>query len=391
MDKITLVGVDTAKTNLVVCGMAGEKRVFTKEIKREKVLSIFAQMPPTDIVMEACGGSHYWGRELTKLGHNAKLIAPQKVTPFRKLNKNDKNDAFATVRAAKCPEIEFVPVKEVWQQDLQSLHRVRERHIKNQTALVNEMRGLLMEYGFVIPKGINHVRSRVPALIQDRDNDLTSIIRSVIGDLHSELLTITDSIERIDKQLEEVFKANETCQRIEAIEGVGVITATAIIAACANPHLFRNGRQFSAWLGLTPGHTQSGGKNGKIIMLGITKKGDSYIRKLLVQGALSVAIRAQHLKPETPIPISTEASVPSTSKKVDKKKPEAPFRARKKLLSHQAKPKEQNRLLWFKRLIDEKGKQKAAVAFANRNARVIWALLKSGESYDLTRSHANAS
>lgn len=349
-----------------------------------KIKPFFANYSKCTIFMEACGGSHYWGRQLKELGHEVKLIAPHKVRPFRKANKNDRNDAKACVQAGTCVGMEFVGIKEVWQQDILSLHRIRTRQITNQTALVNEMRGLLMEYGFTIPQGINNVRARVPTLIQDQKNALSPMLRSAIGDMHAELLTAADNIERLDKQLENIFKTNEVCQRLAMVEGVGPITATAIYASCPDPSLFKNGRQFAAWLGLTPGHTQTGGKESKAIMLGITKRGDSYLRSLLVQGGMASArvAKKKNTAPNATVSTPQEETMANSSEKLVTKTALSPARKRKKLSVSQQKPKSASRLEWLKRLIDEKGMQKAAVAMANRNARVLWALMKTGKNYD---------
>lgn len=387
----TLIGVDTSKGSFSVYGITDGRKFVEREIKRDKVLEFFAKTSIATVVMEACGSSNYWGRELKKLGHEVKLLPPKKVTPFRKTNKNDKNDALAIVSAATSPEMIFGAVKEVWQQDIQSLHRIRERHIKNQTALVNEMRGLLMEYGITITQGINHVRGCVPEIIRDSSNNLTPLLRSAVADLHCELLSVTDHIERIDKQLLQIFRKHDACQRIAGVEGIGVITATAIIGSVPPAHKFKNGRQFAAWLGLTPRHVQTGGKDSKPIMLGITKQGDSYLRKLLVQGAMCIVAQAKNLKdkPAVPIEVIENEAVqdPAMKSSSIKASGPAPCRKRKKptIKKMARKEKSLSRLKWLQRLVEDKGMQKAAVAFANRNARVIWALLKTGQNYDVKR------
>lgn len=383
---VNLLGIDTAKNSFVLYGIdKNGKQALKKQLSRDKFASFMQQLPPCTVVMEACGGSHHWGRTLRGFGHEVKLIAPQKAAAFRKINKNDANDAVAIVRSAMCHGIEFVVVKELWQQDIQSLHRIRARHTKNQTSVVNEMRGLLAEYGIAIAEGIYYVRTTVPVILQDHDNQLTPMIRGAIADLHHELLNITESLNRLDKQLEDIAKTNDSCQRLNAIPGIGVISATAVIAACADPSLFKNGRQFAAWLGLTPGHRQTGGKDSKPIMLGITKKGDPYIRSLLVQGGMSlvasVARRAK--KPQLEEKVAVESSpdpiikprggVAPHKRRYD---PKVKLRGKKAL--------SESREAWIKRLLDEKGYQKAAVACANRNARIIWALLKNGAAFNGT-------
>jgi transposase len=292
------------------------------------------------------------------------------------------------VSAATSPEVIFSTVKEVWQQDIQALHRVRERYIRNQTALVNEIRGLLMEYGFIIAQGIDNARKQVPVIISDEKNSLTPILRSTMRDLHFELLRLTESIEKVDKQLMAIFKGDKSCQRIGMVEGIGVITATAIIGSIPPVGMFKNGRQFAAWLGLTPGHVQTGGSNSKPIMLGITKKGDTYLRKLLIQGSMSVAIKAKNFKVENPSEKPDKLQIDTNSlTKSENESVSAMYRRRKKptLKCLSKKKSSESRLLWMKKLIENKCIQKASVALANRNARVIWALLKSNQHYDSTR------
>jgi transposase len=382
----TVIGIDTSKASFSLYGAKSGKKLFKMTLTREKFLDFFANYPRASVFMEACGGSNYWARKITKLGHDVKLIAPQKVTPHRHANKNDSNDALAIVRAADVVEMQFVAIKEPLQQDIQSLHRIRDRHIKNQTALANEIRGLLMEYGIVFPQGIEHVRAGLPAVLQQKDNELAAIIRGALADLHSELLSMTEYIERIDRDIKQIFLKNESCQKIAQVEGVGVITATAIVGTCPGPEMFKNGRKFAASLGLTPGHIQTGGKDSKPIMLGITKKGNPYVRKLLVQGAMSVIAqlgktKKLDMREGKVLPISDANKAHPTGKTRL-----APYRARKKLyLRNEAKKKNEERMAWLGRLVEEKGVQKAAVALAHRNARVIWALLKTGENYDVNK------
>lgn len=391
MTHVNLLGIDTAKNSFALCGVDKDgKQVLKKQVSREQFPLLMQQLPPCKVVMEACGGSHFWGRKFQGFGHEVKLLAPQKAVPFRKMNKNDTNDALAIVRASLCTGIEFVQIKELWQQDIQSLHRIRARHTKNQTSLTNEMRGLLAEYGISIAEGIHHARAAVPVILQDRSNQLTPMIRGAMADLHHELLNITESLNRLDKQLEEIAKTNDVCQRLSGIPGIGVISATAVIAACPDPSLFKNGRQFAAWLGLTPGHKQTGGKDSKPIMLGITKRGDPYIRTLLVQGGMSLAAsvkkrenkQAKMLAQGLASAPKDEPAQPQQATKYAKGT--APYKRRHDatLKQKQKKVLSENRELWIKRLLNEKGYQKTAVACANRNARIIWALLKTGASYN---------
>ena len=390
MFQSNLVGIDTAKASFAVFEWKGPKSSVSRSVVRDKIPEYFQKMEKKILVMEACGGSHHWSRKFQAMGHEVKLIAPHKVIPFRKANKNDRNDAMAIALAASCPTMEFVKTKEIWQQDLQSIHRIRERLVHNQTSLVNEIRGLLLEYGVTIPMGITHVRSRLPGILNSDNDELSPLIRRLLVDLQDELLSTMKRIEKCDKELDSFFKQSEACQRIAKIEGIGVITATAICASCPDPALFKNGRQFAAWLGLVPGHTQTGGKDSKPIMLGITKKGDKYLRKLLVQGSMSMIGNLRHyLNNNQGSKNECQEQISSVKMNTSKRSPEEPCRKRKKL-SVGKKPKSEPKLEWLKRLVEEKGAQKAAVAMANRNARVIWALLKSKQDYDPKRKGENA-
>jgi len=383
MRDCNLLGIDTSKQSFALqMNDARGNVLFKKEVKRDKLLSTLAQTPKCIIALEACGGSHFWAREFAKLGHEVKLIAVQHVVPFRRSNKNDTNDAAAIAEAASRPTMNFVPVKEVWQQDLQSLHRIRRRHIKNQTSLVNEVRGLLLEYGITIPEGINYVRGLLPEIVQGRKHEQTEQMRKALGNLHVELLQVTDAIEEIDRDLETFCKENELCQNLDEIEGIGPLTATALIAYSGNPYTYRNGRQFAASLGLVPGHTQTGGKNSAPIMMGITKKGNSYVRTLLVQGGMSLVratqatLKAQEKKAKAEVEPKSETT---------KKSPlgPAPCRKRNKTKSEQEKfHRSETRRQWLSRIMNEKGVQKAAVAMANKNARIAWVLLTKKVKYN---------
>lgn len=337
MTKVTLLGIDTAKEIFQLHGVdASGKVVFKKKLKRAKLLEFITQMEPCTIVMEACGGSSYWGREFNKLGHEAKLISPQFVKPFVKSNKNDMNDAEAIVEAASRPNMRFVPIKTEEQQDVQCIHRVRERLIKNRTALVNEMRGLLAEYGVVAPKGITKIRALLSEIIGDDDNafNLTAILKELCADVYEELKDLDERVEKCNHKLEAIANTNSICERLMTVPGVGVLIATILFTVLSDPSLFKNGRHFAAFLGLVPRQYSSGGKQK---LYGISKRGDKYIRKLLVQGARSVLLHAP--------------------KKDDK------------------------RSLWINKLNERRGGNRTCVAIANKNARIVWALVKNETEY----------
>lgn len=339
MKNITLLGIDLAKSVFQLHGtdLKG-KVVLQKQIKRAKLSALVANLAPCCIVMEACGGANYWARCFQKLGHEVKLISPQFVKPFVKTNKNDKNDAEAINEAGSRPNMRFVAPKTVEQQDIQNLHRIRSRLIKQRTALGNQLRGLLAEYGVTLPKSLNTLRCKLADVLEDASNELTVMSREIAAELKEELIELDKRITTYDKRITQVFKIDERCQHIAQLGGVGEITATALIAAVGDARQFQNGRQLSAWLGLVPKQSSSGGKER---LLGISKRGDSYLRQLLIHGARSV-------------------------------------------LKHVDKKEDPKSLLWATKK-KALGINKAAVALANNNARVIWALLTSGENYDANR------
>ena len=268
-------------------------------------------------------------------GHAVKLISPQYVKPFVKTNKNDANDAEAIVEAGARPSMRFVPIKQVEEQDIQSIHRVRSRLVKNKTALINEIRGLNLEYGITIPVGAQKVKRELRKLIDNKENELTELTREIMEDLYDELIEMELKIKKVEKRIKLICKYNEKCQRILKVPGVGELTATAIIAAIPNASEFKNGRHLSAWLGLVPRQSSSGNKQ---VLLGISKHGDRYLRTLLIHGARAV-------------------------------------------LAHTKKPDNDYRK-WVANKKAFLSFNKAAVALANKNSRIIWSLLKTGNEFD---------
>ena len=385
MNDLNLLAIDTSKRSFALhMNDCRGKNLFKKEVKRERLLEKIAQTPKCLIVMEACGGSHHWAREFVKLGHEVKLIAVQHVVPYRKSNKNDANDAAAIAEAAARPSMHFVSIKQVWQQDIQCLHRIRQRLIKNQTSLTNETRGLLAEYGVVVNEGIDNVRAILPEIVQGKLENLTFCIRKALGRMHEELLSTTESIEEIDAELMNFCKENELCRNLDEIEGIGHLTATALIAHCGDPHSYKNGRQFAASLGLVPGHTQTGGKKSAAVMGGITKRGNPYLRTLMVQGGMSLvrATKATITAQETARLKAAEKPLETKEIKV-RGEGKAPVRKRNKCKSEQEKfHRSQARRDWLARIMNERGVQKAAVAMANKNARIVWVLLTKKVKYN---------
>lgn len=333
--KVTTVGVDLAKHIIQVHGVdAKGKAVFTKRLSRTKLLPFLAQLPPCLIGMEASGSAHYWAREFTKLGHTVRLMGPQFVRPYVQGQKNDANDAAGICEAVGRPHMRFVAMKSVTQQDIQALHRIRERQIKTRTALVNQIRGLLAEYGIVIPQGVAKVRHALPRILEEAENGLTMLAREWLATLMAEWRTLEQHLENIDGQLQRIFAQTEACQRLAQLAGVGPVTATALVAAVGDARSFKNGRQMAAWLGLVPRQHSSGGKP---TLLGISKHGDSYLRKLLIHGARAVI------------------------RQVDKKT--------------------DTRSRWLQGVRERRGTNRACVAQANKTARIAWVLLARGERY----------
>ncbi len=338
MKDITTIGLDLAKNVFYIHGVdARGKTVVKKKLARSKVLEFFVNLSPCLVGMEAGGGSNYWAREIKKLGHETKVMAAQFVKPFNKSNKNDENDAEAICEAVARPNMRFAPVKSVDQQDIQSVHRIRERLVSARSSLACEIRGLLGEYGVVIPQGIRELPKEIPNILADAENQLTTFTRELIQDLFSELLALTEKVKKYNGIIDSIHKNHPVAQRLTTIPGVGPIAATAILANASDPSLFKNGREFAAYFGLVPRQSSSGGKQN---LLGISKRGDRYIRLMLIHGARAAVGHNKNLKGES-----------------DK------------------------RLEWVKKLREKKGYNKTAVALANKNARTIWALLKSGESF----------
>jgi len=333
--KITTIGLDIAKTifHLFAVNKTGGY-VKKKQLKRTQMQQHFAQLEPCLIAMEACGGANYWARELKALGHEVKLIAPQYVKPYVKGNKNDYNDAEAIAEAVQRPTMRFVPIKSVEQQDIQNLHRQRERIKKARTALSNQIRGLLTEYGIVINKGFVAVRKGLPDILEDGENGLTMRARELFADLLEELRFVDEQYKHSEKQIEISNQGNDTCRRLDEILGIGPITASAVYAAAGDGKDFVNGRHFSAWIGLVPGQHSTGGKT---VLLGISKRGNAYLRTLFIHGARAV-------------------------------------------LRHSA-GKGDRFSLWAQALLERRGHNKACVAVANKMARMAWVIMARGESY----------
>jgi transposase len=334
--KVKIIGIDLAKDVFGVHGVdARGKALVHRRVTRKHLLGLLAKLEPCLVGMEACGSAHHWAREIEKLGHTVKLMSPQFVKPYRKGNKNDPNDAEAICEAVSRPSMRFVPIKSVAQQDLQALHRVREQLLKSRTALVNQVRGLLGEHGIIAPRGIACLRRLLSELLIDPEGSgLSELLGETLVEIAGRLRFFDERIHIFDVRIGLAFSDDERCQRLAKVEGVGPLVATAMVAAVGNAREFKSGRELSAWLGLVPRQHSSGNRN---VLLGISKRGDRYLRTLLIHGARSALCRVERRR--------------------------------------------DRRSIWASRLKLARGFNVAAVALANKNARIIWALLTRGDNY----------
>ena len=332
---ITQVGIDLAKLIFQVHGIDARGKIgLRKQLKRSQVADFFAQLAPCLIGMEACGGAHFWARRLVALGHTVKLIAPQFVKPYVKSNKNDAADAEAICEAVGRPNMRFVPIKNTEQQALLGLHRARQGFVAARTAQANQIRGLLAEFGLVIPVGIRCIERKVPEFLEDAENGLSGASRELFARLLAHFRVLDREVEELEREINAWHRENAASQRLQAIPGVGPLTASALVASVGDAKFFHNGRQFAAWLGLVPRQNSSGGKTN---LLGISKRGDTYLRTLLIHGARSV------------------------------------------LFNLKRHPDQADG--WLARVANRRNPNIAAVALANKNARIIWALLAHGRDY----------
>jgi transposase len=333
--KITTIGLDIAKRffHVVCCNDQG-RLVRKKMLKRAQVLAFFQNHPSCLVALEACATSHFWAREIQKCGHQVKLIPPQHVKAFLIGNKNDYNDALAIAVAAKQPHIKNVGIKSIEQQDNQAQHKAKELAVRQRTALCNQIRGLIAEYGIILSQGVNNVRKNIPLMLDGETTQLSSAFKLILAQLWEQLRSLDNCIEMFGKTITESAKSNPICQRLQTIPGVGPMISSAYFNEIGNGSNYRRGRDVSASLGIVPRQHSSGGKD---TLLGISKRGNSYLRCLLIQGAKSVVSRA--------------------STKSDKQSQ------------------------WINRLVQPRGHNRACVAYANKMARMAWAITVSGEEY----------
>ena len=254
--QVAVLGIDLSKMSFQLHGVDSKERaVLKKKLNRNKLLPFIANLPQCVIAIEACGGSHYWCRKFTEMGHTVRVIAPQFVKPYVKSNKNDAVDAEAICEAAQRPSMRFVPKKSVEQQDIQSIHRIRSQVVARRTAQANQIRGLLMEYGVIIPKGISFIRRNIPLILEDAENDLTVLFREMLNELYEEMVHLDERIEKMELKLKTIAANSPDCQLLLSIPGIGLLSATALLAAIGDVSVFKNGRELAAWLGLVPSST----------------------------------------------------------------------------------------------------------------------------------------
>lgn len=332
---VTTLGIDLAKNVFQVHGIDQHGKVtLKKQLKRAQMAPFFINLPPCLIGIEACGSAHHWARKLQSLGHTIRLMAPQFVKPYVKTNKNDAADAEAICEAVGRPNMRFVPVKNVEQQAVLALHRVRQGFVKARTAQGNQIRGLLAEFGIIIPLGISNISSRVPELIEDASYELPGAFRVLVQRLLDHLKELDRQVDELEAQIQAWHRNSDLSTKIAQVPGIGPISASALVAAIGDAKNFDNGRQLAAWLGLVPRQHSTGGKSN---LLSISKRGDTYLRTLLIHGARSVIYHAA-------------------------KRPES--------------------CTWISTIVNRRNKNVAAVALANKNARIVWALLAHDRRYE---------
>lgn len=341
-ENIKVIGIDLAKNIFHLHGVNEQgKVIMRKKLNRRKVAEFMVRLQPCLVGMEACGGSHDWARRLMAMGHDVRLISPQFVKPYVKSNKNDVADAEAICEAVQRPGMRFVPIKSVEQQDIQSLHRSRSLAVAHRTAQVNQMRGLMLEYGVVVTKGVAALRKAVPEILEDADNALTPMFRELLCGLWEEMLRLDQRIAAYNAQIKHLSEQSDVCKRLMTIPGIGPMVSTALVASVSDGKAFKSGREMAAWLGLVPRQHSTGGKPR---LLGISKRGDVYLRKLLIHGARSSLRWADR--------------------------------------------KQDSRSQWVSELATRRGQNIAAVALANKTVRTAWVLITRNEEYRITTATA---
>jgi len=334
MTEVITIGVDLAKNVFQIHGVdAAGQSVIRKQLRRRQVVPFFRKQPPCLVGMEACATSHHWAREITALGHEVKLMPPRYVKPYVKRNKNDAADAEAICEAVTRPTMRFVAVKNCDQQSVLMVHRTRELLVRQRTMLVNAIRAHMAEFGVVAPVGLPRVKELLAVIADGDDDSIPPLARTCLEGLVRQFLSLANEINNAEKRIHAWHRANPDSQRLETTPGIGPITASALTASITDPHIFKSGRMMAAWIGVVPRQNSTGGKER---MGRISKQGDQYLRWLLVAGAMSVIRQAKRRGTTVP---------------------------------------------WLAHIIANKPTKVAAVALANKNARIAWALLRHGGTY----------
>ena len=339
MNKSSVIGLDLAKNVFQIHGVESDGEVVVrKQLNRSQMRQFFANLEPCLIGMEACGGAHYWSRELSGFGHTVRMMAPVFVKPYLKSNKNDRNDAEAICEAVQRPSMRFVQPKRPEQQAVLHLHHGRRLLVRQRVALSNHMRGILSEYGMVLPQGVKVIPRRLPVILEDGDNEVPMLARHLLAEFKAQYDELIERIDRIEQQIKAWHAKDAVSQRLANIPGIGVLTATALAATVGEGQDFSHGRQLAAYLGLVPRQASSGGKER---LLGISKRGDGYLRQLLIHGARAVI---HHIRRRL------KAGRPSGNP-------------------------------WLEQLLQRCHVNEAAVALANKMARMAWVLVARHETY----------
>jgi len=336
--KLSYIGIDLAKNVFQLHGADRHgKAIWRRRLRRHQWLKVLLDTiePGCVIGMEACSGAHHWARMLQAKGFQVRLIAPQFVKPYVKSNKNDRNDAEAICEAMTRPNMRFVAAKTVEQQDLQAIHRVRSTIMSQRNTKANQIRGLVAEYGLVAPQQMHALRTAIPGWLEDAENGLTDFFRALLHDLWVDLQQFQSRLTELDKQIETIARNNPVTKRLQQLRGVGPLVATALVATVGDAGHYHKGRQMAAALGLTPRQHSTGDKRR---LLGISKRGDVYLRTLLIHGARAVVSQAKH--------------------------------------------RDDRLSCWVTEIAQRSHTNVAAVALANKTARIAWAMLRDGSDYD---------
>ena len=336
MNKLNVIGVDLAKNVIQVSVLSRANRELqNRTLTRRKFGEFLGKQKRSLVAFEACATAHHWARAAQRHGHEVKIIPARAVTPYRQGHKTDENDALAVAEAASRPSVKEAPLKTIEQQGLQAIQRSREMLVHSRTGLSNHIRGLLLEFGVVIPQGFAALHRQIPEILEDGDNELPDLYRPTLHLLYQRLCDLRDDLKRLNSAIETLVKQNPACERLTALEGVGPIGSVLLFATLGTGEAFVNGRQFSAYLGLTPKQYSSG---GKVNLMGISRRvANKRLRAVLIQGARSYV--------------------------------------------HKMKEPGSAKDRWLAALIERSGHSKAAVALANKNVRTAWAMLTQGTEY----------